>query len=168
MTEHVEPGSGSSSELIVNSAADQVIQQKQPEWDTVSEASWESVPGERPTSLDWTSLDRAANSSDVGRVAEGRLMQVEITGGDILVDAALLGELLGVIPAEVPTLMRTHAITSLCERGVDAHHGEFRLSFFYRNRRARLSVDTSGHILRRSVIDFGQQPLPRALHRSGE
>jgi hypothetical protein len=95
-------------------------------------------------------------------------MQVEIVDDDILVDAALLGELLDVTPAEVPTLMRAHAITSFCERGVDAHRGEFRLSFFYRNRRARLSIDTSGHILRRSVIDVGQRPLPRSLHSSGD
>ena len=95
-------------------------------------------------------------------------MQVEIANGDILVDARLLGELLHIPPAEVPTLMRTCAITSVCERGVDAHQGEYRLSFFYQNCRARLSVDTAGHILRCSVIDFGQQPLPRALHRSGD
>lgn len=95
-------------------------------------------------------------------------MQVEIANGDILVDAALLCELLDIAPAEVPTLMRAHAITSFCERGVHAHQGELRLSFFYRNRRARLSIDTSGRILRRSVIDFGQRPLPRTLHRSGD
>jgi hypothetical protein len=93
-------------------------------------------------------------------IAENRPAQVEIAGGDILIDAALLGELLDVVPADVPTLMRAHAITSRCERGIDAHQGEFRLSFFYRSRRARLSVDTSGRILRRSVIDFSQRRLP--------
>jgi hypothetical protein len=126
------------------------------------------IPGERPTGLDRTSLDRAAGSSDAKPLAEGGVMQVEITDGDILIDAALLGELLHVKPAEVPILMRTHAITSFCERGVDAHQGQFRLRFFYRNRRAQLSVDTSGQILRRSVIDFGQRPLPRVLHRPGD
>jgi hypothetical protein len=95
-------------------------------------------------------------------------MQIDIADGEILIDAAVLGELLDVKPEEVPDLLRDHAITSLCERGVDAHQGEFRLSFFYRNRRARLSLDSSGRILRRSVIDFGQRPLPRALHRSGQ
>jgi hypothetical protein len=58
------------------------------------------------------------------------MMQVEIVNGDILVDAILRGELLHIPPAEVPTLIRTHAITSVCERGVDAHQGEYRLSFF--------------------------------------
>ncbi len=95
-------------------------------------------------------------------------MQVEVTDGEILVDAVLLGELLDVAPGEIPTLMRARAITSICEKGADAHEGEFRLSFFYQNRRARLSVDKSGHILQRSTIDFGQQTLPRALHSSGD
>lgn len=168
MTEHMEPKSGSSSYLIVNPAGQQVITEQQPEWDAVSKASWESFPASNPPAWDRTSCGRAAGSSDAKPLAEGGVMQVEITDGDILIDAALLGELLDVKPAEVPTLMRAHAITSFCERGVDAHQGQFRLSFFYRNRRARLSVDTSGDILRRSVIDFGQRPLPRALHRSGE
>jgi hypothetical protein len=98
----------------------------------------------------------------------GGLMQVEITDGDILVDAVLLGELLDIGPAEVSKLMRVHAITGRCERGVDANQGQYRLSFFYQNRRVRLSVDSSGHVLRRSIIEFGQQPLPRALHSSRE
>ena len=91
-------------------------------------------------------------------------MQVEINDKMVLVDAALLGELLDVLPSDVPALMREHAITSVCERGIDAHEGEFRLSFFYRNRRARLSVDGSGQVLRRSIINFGDRSLPKALH----
>ena len=91
-------------------------------------------------------------------------MQVEIANGDIQVDAVLLGELLGIPPAEIPALMRAGAITSRCERGVDTHQGQFRLSFFYKSRRARLVVNSAGRILQRSMIDFGQLPLPRALH----
>jgi hypothetical protein len=95
------------------------------------------------------------------------IMQVEIDDKTISVDAAVVGELLEVLPSDVPALMREHAITSVCERGIDAHEGEFRLSFFYRNRRARLNVDGSGQVLRRSIIDFGDRPLPRALHSQG-
>lgn len=91
-------------------------------------------------------------------------MQVEISDKTVLIDATLLGELLDVLPGDVPALMRGHAITSVCERGIDTHEGEFRLSFFYRNRRARVSVDKSGEVLRRSIIDFGDRPLPRVLH----
>jgi len=85
-------------------------------------------------------------------------MQVEIAGSDILVDAALVGELLRVAPADVSELMRQNAITSVCERGIDAHLGQYRLSFFYGSRRARLSVDTSGHVLQRSSIHIAQRP----------
>ncbi len=94
-------------------------------------------------------------------------MQVDIDDRTILVDATILGELLRVLPGDVPALMREHAITSVCERGIDAHAGEFRLSFFYRNRRARLSVDGSGQVLSRSSIDFGDRPLPGALRSQG-
>jgi len=94
-------------------------------------------------------------------------VQVEINDTTILVDATVLGELLDVQPGDVPVLMRERAITSVCERGIDVHEGELRLSFFYRNRRARLSVDASGHVLRRSIINFGDRPSPKAPHRDG-
>ncbi len=92
---------------------------------------------------------------------------VEIEGGDFIVDAALLGSLLDIAPEVVSTLMREGAITSLCERGTGADEGRMRLSFFFRNRRARLSLDPLGHVLSRSVVDFGEQPLPAAMHRPG-
>lgn len=94
-------------------------------------------------------------------------MQIEIADGTIVVDAALIGSMLNIAPEEVPALMRTQAITSLCERGIDEHEGEYRLSFFYQNRRARISVDAAGTVLRRSAIDFGEVALPRQLHRAG-
>lgn len=90
--------------------------------------------------------------------------QVEINDGDFVIDAELLGEMLAVPPQQVPMLMRHGIITSACERGVDDDEGEFRLSFFYRSRRARLNVDAAGRILRRSVLDFGDHPLPRSAH----
>lgn len=83
---------------------------------------------------------------------------------DIEIDAALVGELFDVSPAEVLALLKARAITSVCERGVDEHEGETRLNFFYGNRRARVSLDENGKVLRRSVIDFGAQPLPRRAH----
>jgi hypothetical protein len=80
----------------------------------------------------------------------------------------LLGDLLAVAPAEIPALLRAGAITSLCERGTGADEGRFRLSFFYRNRRARLHLDAAGCILRRGVIDFGEKRLPTQLRRAGD
>jgi hypothetical protein len=104
------------------------------------------------------------NHRRVGTPAAGSIAFRE---GTFVVDAALLGELLNLPPSRVPGLMREGAITSVCERGVDEHDGEFRLTFFHANRRARVSTDLSGQILRRSVIDFGDRPMPRALHRTG-
>ncbi len=82
-------------------------------------------------------------------------MNVEIRDGEIIVDAQFVGELLAIPASDVPALMRARAITSVCERGVDAHAGQYRLSFFYQEHLARLSVDGDGNILRRSSIDIG-------------
>lgn len=95
------------------------------------------------------------------------LPPVEISDGAFCVDGAMLGRMLDLQPADVPGLMREGAITSVCERGTNDHAGQYRLSFFYGSRRARLSIDESGRILRRSVIDFGTQPLPQSAHRPG-
>ncbi|MGB3448399.1 MAG: DUF6522 family protein [Xanthobacteraceae bacterium] len=91
-------------------------------------------------------------------------MRIEITNGDILIEAELLGKMLAIESAAVPALMQARAITSICEKGLDVHQGQYRLSFFYQSRRARLNVDRSGHILQRSIVDFGQKPLPHAPH----
>ncbi len=84
--------------------------------------------------------------------------RVELSEDTFLVDAELIGELLRLEAARVPALMREGEITSACERGVDVHAGEFRLTFFYGTRRARLNMDSAGRILRKSVVDFGQNP----------
>lgn len=94
-------------------------------------------------------------------------MKIEFEDGDIVIDAAVVGPLLNVAPADVPGLMREGAITSLCEAGIDEHEGEHRLSFFYQGRRVRLKVAASGEILGRSIVDFGDTPLPPAMHRPG-
>jgi len=91
---------------------------------------------------------------------------IEFSDNTFLVDAALIGDLLHIPASSVPALMREGKITSACERGMDEHEGEFRLTFFYRNRRARLGTDLAGRVVRRSVIDFGNQPIPEALHRA--
>jgi hypothetical protein len=92
---------------------------------------------------------------------------IEISDDTFLVDAALIGKLLRISPTRVPALMREGHITSACERGMDEHAGEFRLSFFYRHRRARLSTDLTGRILRKTAIDFGDRPIPGTVRRAG-
>lgn len=94
-------------------------------------------------------------------------MKLERDEGAFTIDASLLSELLNVPPSEIQGLMRRNEITSLCERGAGEHQGEFRLTFFYKGRRARLSVDEAGRIVRRSIIDFGERPLPATMHRNG-
>jgi hypothetical protein len=91
-------------------------------------------------------------------------MHVKITDGDIVVDAALIAEVLDIPLDDVRALMHAKAITSMCEKGVDAHEGEYRLSFFSRSRRAYLYVDAGGCVLRKSIIDFGKHPLPASMH----
>jgi hypothetical protein len=91
-------------------------------------------------------------------------MQIEITNSDIVIDAAILAESFDLSVADFRKLMQDNAITSVCEKGVDVHAGEYRLSFFSRNRRVRLNVDECGRILRRSVIDFGERPLAGSVH----
>jgi hypothetical protein len=57
-------------------------------------------------------------------------MQVEITSREIVIDAGVLAPLLDVAAAGVPEVMHRQAITSICERGIDAHEGQYRLSFW--------------------------------------
>lgn len=105
-------------------------------------------------------------TANLSNASPGGLHHVEIADGTFYVDSSALSGLFNIDPAEVAELMRARAITSVCERGIGIHDGEFRLSFFYGNRRARLSVDTSGKILRRSTVNFGERPIPAAMRRS--
>jgi hypothetical protein len=92
---------------------------------------------------------------------------IEFSDNTFVVDAALIGELLHIPASRVPALMREGKITSACERGVDEHDDEFRLTFFYGSRRARLGTDPTGRIFRRSVVDFGDRPIRDALLPAG-
>lgn len=89
-------------------------------------------------------------------------MTIEILGRDIVVDAGLIGALLRLPAADVPRLLRDNAITSICERGIDADQDQYRLSFFYRGRRARIRLTASGEILQRSSTQIAQRPGPAA------
>jgi hypothetical protein len=88
---------------------------------------------------------------------------VDIADGEFTLGADLIGELFGLPSAEVPDIMRTGGITCSCEHDAGASRGEYRLTFFHRNMRAQLYLDTSGRVLERSVIDFGSSPLPKGL-----
>jgi hypothetical protein len=84
-----------------------------------------------------------------------------------LIDASALGRLLEVPPADILDLMQQKQITSLCERGEGMDAGRYRLSFFYKGRRARVYVDETGTVIRSSAVNVGDGPLPAALRRPG-
>lgn len=81
------------------------------------------------------------------------------------VDATIIGESLGIEPSTVHSLMRTGLITSMCEQGVGEDAGQYRLSFFLGNQRLRLIIAGPGTIRKRSVVNFGEHPLPSWLRR---
>lgn len=105
-----------------------------------------------------------ANRSAVGNSET----TIERDGNGFTLDAALIGELLDVPPTDVPALMRSKSITSVCESGIDADRGTFRLNLFYHGRHVRLRVGSEGQILHRSIIDFGERPLQRGRRSASE
>jgi hypothetical protein len=89
---------------------------------------------------------------------------IAIGDGAVEIDASVVGQGLGLEPQEILQLMRDGAITAVYEEGVDDDAGRHRLTFFYKGRRLRLVVEDSGRVLQRSLIDFGERPLPARLH----
>ena len=93
------------------------------------------------------------------------LGEIAFIDRDIEVPAELIAEGLGVSLAQMQTLMRAGKITGRCESGIDDDAGRHRLTFFCGGRRFRLVIDGEGRVIRRTAIDFGDRPLPQALHR---
>jgi Family of unknown function (DUF6522) len=77
-------------------------------------------------------------------------------------EADLIAAVLRVRPEEVVAHIRDGSLTTRCEKGIDEDEGRHRLTFFLRNRQARLVIDDSGQVLHSSCIDFGNKALPRA------
>jgi hypothetical protein len=95
------------------------------------------------------------------------MKSLEFEDGAIQIDATIVAKGLGIPPTLLLQRMRQGQITSLCERGIDANSGRYRLTFFSVNGRFRLVVDESGAIVQRSTIDFGDLPLPISARRPG-
>lgn len=85
-------------------------------------------------------------------------MKVDLTGEQATVDAADLGPLLGLAPAQVPEKMRSGEITSRSETGVDDDAGRLRLIFYYKDKRVRLTCDTDGQVISTSTTPVGKRP----------
>ena len=82
---------------------------------------------------------------------------VSIQDGEFNIDAALIAADLCLDPAVILEGIRQRKITTLCERGIDAGAGHYRLTFFHAQRRLRLIVDKDGTIIHRSVEDRGRK-----------
>lgn len=74
-------------------------------------------------------------------------MKIDMNAPHPTIDATDLGPLLGLEPAEVPELMRLGEITSRFETGVGEDEGRFRLTFFYADKRVRLTCNAAGDVI---------------------
>ena len=101
------------------------------------------------------------------RLVRAMTQEIVFQEGAIEVDARVLARGLGVDVASLQEFMREGKITNLCERGVDNDLGLHCLTFFYGNRRLRLGVGQAGNVIWQSTIDFGDHPLPAAMHKPG-
>ncbi|MCA1402260.1 MULTISPECIES: DUF6522 family protein [Bradyrhizobium] len=90
---------------------------------------------------------------------------ITFADGAFEVDANIVAEGLGIAVPLLQAGMRSGAITTRSERGLDADQGRHRLTFFSGSKRFRLVIDEHGTIIQRSTLDFGNSPLPRAAHR---
>lgn len=95
------------------------------------------------------------------------MAEIEFENGAAEVDAALVGESLGIEPSLVQEQMREGTITSLCERGIDDDVGRYRLTLFSNRRRLRLLVDDGGNVVQRPSVDFGERGLPDSARKPG-
>ncbi len=86
-------------------------------------------------------------------VEGGGAMRLEPTEDGFVIDAADLGPLLGLPPAEVPRLMREGQITTLSETGEGEDSGRFRVTFRHGAVRVRFTVDAEGRVLTQSRTD---------------
>lgn len=80
---------------------------------------------------------------------------VTITTNGFEVDAAVIAMAFGIDPATLQARMRAGEVTSLCEAGVDADLGRFRLTFRHAGRAFRLTVNSDGEVLTRSIFPVG-------------
>ena len=95
------------------------------------------------------------------------IARLEFEENAISVDATLIAQGLGIEPSAVQPRMREGKITGFCEQGADQDTGRYRLTFFHGSRRLRLIVDREGRVLQRTLLDFGDRPLPAAARRVG-
>lgn len=87
---------------------------------------------------------------------------VTFAGADITVEAALVAGALALTEDELRERMRAGRIVTRCERGEGEDAGRWRLSFVDGGRILRLTVDGTGGLVSRSLIDYGDRTPPPA------
>ena len=80
------------------------------------------------------------------------MTSVTITAQGFEVDAVMVAAAFGLDPAELRDKMRAGDVTSLCEKGIDADEGRFRLTFRHKGRALRLTVDAEGRVVSRATF----------------
>ena len=75
------------------------------------------------------------------------MTQVELDGSDFVVSAALLAQAFKVTEDGIRQALRDGSLTSICEAGVNADAGPWRLTFRHAGRACRFTVDEAGTIL---------------------
>ena len=84
---------------------------------------------------------------------------VSVTALGFEVDAALIAKAFRTDIDALREKMRAGEVTSLCEAGAGADAGRFRLTFRHAGRVLRLTVDSQGQVLTRSIFDA---PRPKS------
>ncbi|MFN4129085.1 MAG: DUF6522 family protein [Paracoccaceae bacterium] len=77
---------------------------------------------------------------------------VTVTTDGFEVDASVIAAAIGIDPATLQARMRAGEVTSICEAGVDADLGRFRLTFRHAGRASRLTVNADGEVLTRAIF----------------
>jgi hypothetical protein len=90
-------------------------------------------------------------------LTEKSVVKVTIEKGKPTIDARDLGTLLDLAPARVQAEMRSGAITSRFETGVDEDAGRIRLTFFYKGGRVRLTCTEDGEVLSTVRLNTGSK-----------
>ena len=94
---------------------------------------------------------------------------IELEGGAIQFDVAMVAKGLRIEPSFVHDGMRDGKITTLCERGFDEDEGHHRLTLFSENRRFRLVIGEGGNVVQsRRLTSVIGVFLPRRAGRAHE
>ncbi|MGJ8615358.1 MAG: DUF6522 family protein [Sulfitobacter sp.] len=85
-------------------------------------------------------------------------MKIDLTQPNPTIDAVDLGKMLDMDPADVMALMKSGAITSRLETGVDEHAGTHRLTFWHGETKVRFTCDAQGNVVKTTRTTSQRKP----------